>query len=377
MKKSVLFLATAAIFAACTNDSVRENIAEDQVEIGFSTYIQKPVASKADNSNATEVNSLSNYHTTFVVNGYKNVAGNDVQVFADQLVTFADSKWGYSPVSYWDKSAAHYSFYAAAPQTTSWTFNNNTKGKYYSISGFTLIGNSLELTANDDFSASASFSGVDTDLMIATDIDNHTDFTETAVNFTFNHILSRLNISIAKASDLSAAKVTLQSLTINKMKNVGDFDESKVSGTDLSNGTVERWTASGSATISNASDATDLTVTEVKQWIYQGLVIPQTVEVEAINLDGTKSDGEVVAKPYLTINYSISTTSGTVTNTQEYSYNYNLADLFNGDGTGNIDFCEGWQNNLNITIGAGIPIKFDAKVYDWATKVDGSYQVKP
>ncbi len=201
--------------------------------------------------------------------------------------------------------------------------------------------------------------------------------TPASVNFTFNHILSRLNISIAKASDLSAAKVTLQSLTINKMKNVGDFDESKVSGTDLSNGTVERWTASGSATISNASDATDLTVTEGKQWIYQGLVIPQTVEVEAINLDGTKSDGEVVAKPYLTINYSISTTSGTVTNTQEYSYNYNLADLFNGDGTGNIDFCEGWQNNLNITIGAGIPIKFDAKVYDWATKVDGSYQVKP
>lgn len=377
MKKSVLFLATAAIFAACTNDSVRENIAEDQVEIGFSTYIQKPVASKADNSTADNLNDLEAYHKNFVVNGFKTVATKETQVFANQLVTYADSKWGYSPVSYWDKSASKYSFYAAAPQTASWTFNNNTKGKYYSISGFTLIGNSLALTANVDFSASASFSGVDTDLMIATDIDNHTDFTETAVNFTFNHILSRLNISIAKASDLSAATVTLQSLTINKMKNVGDFDESKVSGTDLSNGTVERWTASGSATISNASDATDLTVTEGKQWIYQGLVIPQTVEVEAINLDGTKSDGEVVAKPYLTINYSISTTSGTVTNTQEYSYNYNLADLFNGDGTGNIDFCEGWQNNLNITIGAGIPIKFDAKVYDWATKVDGSYQVKP
>lgn len=376
MKKSVLFLATAAIFAACTNDSVRENIAEDQVEIGFSTYIQKPVASKADNSTATALKGLEAYHDNFVVNGFKTVATTETPVFANQLVTYADSKWGYSPVSYWDKSASKYSFYAAAPQTASWTFNNNTKGKYYSISGFTLTGNSLALTANDDFSASASFSGVDTDLMIATDIDNHTDFTETAVNFTFNHILSRLNISIAKASDLSAATVKLQSLTINKMKNEGDFDESKVSGTDLSNGTVGRWTASGSATISNASDATDLPVTEDKQWIYQGLVIPQTVEVEAINLDGTKSDGEV-AKPYLTINYSISTTSGAVTNTQEYSYNYNLADLFNGDGTGNIDFCEGWQNNLNITIGAGIPIKFDAKVYDWATKVDGSYQVKP
>ena len=115
MKKSFLILATAAMFAACTNDSFRSDIEESQVEIGFSTYIQKPVATKADNSAATEANSLSAYHTTFVVNGYKTVGGSNETVFNNQEVSYSSSAWTYSPKKIWDKSASGYSFFAAAP----------------------------------------------------------------------------------------------------------------------------------------------------------------------------------------------------------------------------------------------------------------------
>lgn len=367
MKKSILFLATAAIFAACTNDSVRENIAEDQVEIGFSTYIQKPVASKADNSTAETLKDLEAYHQNFVVNGFKTVANAETQVFTGQLVTYnsADDKkvWEYSPVSYWDKSASKYSFYAVAPQTTAWTFfNDATKGKYYTISDFTVSGTSLALATLDTPDAAAVFG--EEDLMIATDIDNHTAFTTEAVNFTFNHILSRFNIAIS--TSITDGTVTLKSLTVNGIANTGSFDESEADAAQA--GSTARWTASGSTTLTavkGEGDA-DVVVNASKQFVYQGLVIPQTAAYESINLDGTSDE----AAPYLNIQYSITTGEGATAKTQDYSYFYNLADLFNGESSSNLAFNEGWQNNLYITIGAAA-INFDAQVYEWATQTPG------
>ncbi len=365
MKKSILFLATAALFAACTNDSVRENIAEDQVEIGFSTYIQKPVASKADNSTADNLNDLEAYHKNFVVNGFKTVATKETQVFANQLVTYADSKWGYSPVSYWDKSASKYSFYAAAPQTARWEFDE--EGKYYTISDFTVTGTSLALDTLDTPDAAAVFG--EEDLMIATDIPAHTAFTATAVNFTFNHILSRFNIAIS--TSITDGTVTLKSLTVNGMKNKGSFDESL--DTASTAGSTARWNnlaVDGTYAITAVKDASNnnVVVNKGKQFVYQGLVIPQVAEAETIALNGT--DAVASAKPYLNIQYSITTGEGATAKTQDYSYFYNLADLFNGEGSSNLAFNEGWQNNLYITIGAAA-INFDAQVYEWATQVPG------
>ena len=357
MKKSFLLLATAALFAACASDSVRENIAEDQVEIGFSTYIQKPVASKADNSNAETLKDLEAYHQNFVVNGFKTVATTETQVFANQLVTYADSKWGYSPVSYWDKSATSYSFYAAAPQNASWGFDKN--GKYYTFSGFVASGKSLALATLDAPKADAVFG--EEDLMIATDIPAYNTFTGDAVNFTFNHILSRFNIAIS--TSITDGTVTLTSLTVNGMKNKGSFDENLDAASTA--GSTARWNnlaVDGTYAITAVKDASNnnVVVNAKKQFVYQGLVIPQTAAYESINLDGTSNE----TAPYLNIQYTI-TTGGS--NIQSYSYYYNLADLFNGTGTANLSFNEGWQNNLYITIGAAA-INFDAQVYEWATQ---------
>ena len=373
MKKSVLFLATAALFAACTNDSVRENIADDQVEIGFSTYIQKPVASKADNSTAETLKNLEAYHQNFVVNGFKTVATTETQVFANQLVEYNDAEnkkvWEYSPVSYWDKSASKYSFYAAAPKTASWGFVED--GKYYTISDFTVSGTSLALATLETPDAAAVF-GTE-DLMIATDIPAHTAFTATAVNFTFNHILSRFNIAIN--TSITDGTVTLKSLTVNGMNNKGSFDESLAAAATA--GSTARWNnlaVDGTYAITAVKDASnnDVVVNASKQFIYQGLVIPQTAAYESINLDGTSGE----TAPYLNIQYSITTGEGESAKTQDYSYFYNLADLFNGEGSSNLAFNEGWQNNLYITIGAAA-INFDAQVYEWATQdPEGNLEVQ-
>ena len=374
MKKSVLFLATAALFAACTNDSVRENIADDQVEIGFSTYIQKPVASKADNSTAGTLKDLEAYHKNFVVNGFKTVANNPIQVFEGQEVTAvlgtegaATGAWTYSPVSYWDKSASAYTFYAAAPADAAWNFADNK----YTLE-FTVSGSSLDIEERATPDAAANLG--DDDMMIATDktANNTNGNFGGTVEFTFNHILSRFNIAIS--TSITDGVVTLKSLEVNGLNKSGMFDETIPDGVTLNAGTTKRWTelstpyalaVNDELTVKNFAADDDETNDANKQFVYQGLVIPQIAEATTISLDG--SDATSSAKPYLNIQYSITTGEGETAKTQDYSYFYNLADLFNGEGSSNLAFNEGWQNNLYITIGAAA-INFDAQVYEWATQ---------
>lgn len=373
MKKSILLLATAALFAACASDSVRENIAEDQVEIGFSTYIQKSIASKADNSTATALKGLEAYHQNFVVNGFKTVATVETPVFTNQLVEYNDAEnkkvWEYSPVSYWDKSASAYTFYAAAPADAAWNFADNKYTLEFKVSGSSL---EIEERATPDAAANLG----DDDMMIATDktANNTNGNFGGTVEFTFNHILSRFNIAIS--TSITDGVVTLKSLEVNGLNKSGKFDETIPDGVTLNAGTTKRWTelstpyalavaVNDELTVKNFAADDDETNDANKQFVYQGLVIPQIAEATTISLDG--SDATSSAKPYLNIQYSITTGEGATAKTQDYSYFYNLADLFNGESSSDLAFNEGWQNNLYITIGAAA-INFDAKVYEWATQ---------
>lgn len=364
MKKSFLLLATAALLAACASDSVRENIAEDKVEIGFSTYIQKPVASKADNSTASEVNSLSDYHTTFVVNGYKTIGSNNEPVFANQQVEYVSDAWTYSPKKIWDKSASGYSFFAAAP-ATGWTYAD---GKY-TYANFSLTGTSLAPTTTLD--PAADFTGKDTDLMIATDVIDYKTYESTPVNFSFNHILSRLNIAVKCSGFGTGYNVLLKEVKVYNMTSNGSFNEAAVLGTDvLDDGTIKRWT---SATVPakytagvGYTNAEGLKIDGTANYVYQALIIPQEVAYVAnVALNGTGLNEN--SAPYLNIKYTV--------NGENFNYFYNLADMFNAAAATNVKFCEGWQNNLTINIGMA-EINFDAKVYEWVNKESGSFDVE-
>jgi hypothetical protein len=362
MKKSILFLATAALFAACTNDSVRENIADDQVEIGFSTYIQKPVASKADNSTAETLKNLEAYHQNFVVNGFKTIGSNNEPVFVNQLVEYVSSAWTYSPKKIWDKSASSYSFYAAAP-STGWTYSE----RVYSRTDFSLSGNSLSPTT--ELNAAAVFG--EEDLMIATDVIDYKTYDSTPVNFSFNHILSRLNIAVKCTGFDSDYDVLLKELKVYNMVSNGSFNEAADLETDvLANGTIKRWT---SATVPakytegvGYANATGLEINETPNYVYQALIIPQEVAYVAnVALNGTGLSAE--SAPYLNIKYTV--------NDENFNYFYNLADMFNAAETTNVKFCEGWQNNLTINIGMA-EINFDAQVYEWVNKESGTFNVE-
>lgn len=466
MKKSLLILGvTALVFAGCSNDVLLDDMAiqkDNQMAISFNTFTSKQT--RAENSSATATNALEDYNTTFKVWGYKFVGGtaaaNRSDVFTGDVVshegsaavlytaeeaaeynttnnltdtdpdykhegdvkTAAVDKWSYSPARFWDKSATHYSFYAASPSGKNWQWNASTYK--FTLANFVLSGyNSVTgtpATAVDP--AKVLTDGLDTeDLMISTDIPEYKNYTSATVNLHFNHILSRLNIGVRKADILTDFDVTLNSIMVYNMKKGGSFDESLESGDDLLAGTIARWNTTSAELFTNGvgyEPATALTVSSNEtsnnyQYVYEGLVIPQavayksTVEVATYNaaaaadqanlfkLDG--SNATTTSDPYIVIDYTIHkdavnytaaeatafNTANNLTSTDpgyknagdvkiaeindNFKYYYNLADVFNGTTENAVNFFEGWQNTLMITL-SPVAINFDAVVYQWVTK---------
>ena len=292
------------------------------------------------------------------------VASSNEPVFNNQLVEYVSSAWTYSPKKIWDKSASGYSFFAAAP-ATGWTYSEGV----YSRTDFSLSGNSLSPTTTLD--PAADFTGKDTDLMIATDVIDYNTYESAPVNFSFNHILSRLNIAVKCTGFDTDYEVLLKEVKVYNMTSNGSFNEAAVLGTDvLADGTIKRWT---SATVPakytegvGYANATGLEVNETPNYVYQALIIPQEVAYVAdVALNGTGLSAE--SAPYLNIKYTV--------NGENFNYFYNLADMFNAAAETSVKFCEGWQNNLTINIGMA-EINFDALVYEWVNKETGSFDVE-
>lgn len=277
-------------------------------------------------------------------------------------------------------------------------------------------------TVSTSIDASAIMSKDDEDLMISNDVTDYKTYTNANVTLHFNHILSRLNIGVRKAAVLDDFEVRLKSIMVYNMKSNGKFDESLNAA--VPTGSIARWTTPSDGQVKftngvgykfdNTTDFLEVTSTAsaqtaTYQYVYQGLVIPQavaynpTVEVNNyvanqtpahFRLDG--QDKGTNANPYIVINYEIWTKASTYTaaeaadyNTEHnlsstnegyktegdtkapekmdgYEYYYNLADVFNGDNSSDpVNFCEGWQNTLKITL-APVAINFDADVYEWA-----------
>lgn len=416
MRKYLIYTAAALFFVGCTSDELRSNLQEEQIEIGFSTITNKQT--RAENSSAAINGNLEAYNTTFKVWGYKVVNGtetpvlgavegaNNTYTYPGQLVEHKDGDanatpavtegWYYTPVRFWDKSATVYKFYAASPSRDDWSWD--TSNKKVSIADFSITGyNSVTGTPATAIVTNKVLTAALTteDLMITTDIEDYKNYTNTPVNLSFNHILSRLNIGVRKATILDDYTVYLKSVKVFNMKSNGSFNESLATGTTLSAGTVARWTAATTpATFTSGvgyENASGLEITSTAttentyyQYVYEGLAIPQSVaynKTVLVNEDVTElaadsylylngSNATTTSAPYIVIEYEIGKTENNVyTKHDSYKYYYNLADVFNADAETAVEFCEGWQNTLKITL-APAAINFDADVYEWATKND-------
>lgn len=388
MKKNYLLIAAAAaMFAACSsNDTFKEiNVEENEAPIAFTTYSEK--LTRADNSTATTYDGLSIHHDDFSVWGFKygKYGANDANAWAavwgrgdgniaTGTVSYSSS-WTASPAKFWDKAATKYYFYAAAPASNSWVLNVGTSAtdeddNYLTYTDFVVDGTNALSSATTTYSETFKpASGTSQDLLIAENkqVDRssstYNQANPAAVQLLFDHILSRLNITVKKSDGLSTAGVTVDitgfTITAGDLCNKGSFDESKTVSTS---GTIARW-----ANVSPASPSIDGTytlaagktidnLTTTATYIGQYLIIPQNITREVLDRAAPVllSDGSTAAThPYFKIEYEL--------NDEPFYAYYDLADAFN---VATLAFNEGYQNTLNITIDADA-IVFDPQVYKW------------
>lgn len=407
MKKNLFIIAAATLIASCSSNDSFKDIATTQIPIEFESYSQS--ATKATENNQADYNwALNNHHSTFDVWGYRTNSSTNTWVFTKQLVQYESTAWGYTPARYWDKSADSYTFYAAAPNDAKWTLadntdaNNNEKndnysGTYYlkytgfSISDHDATTATINTVTGDNYTNSFNTAASGKDLMIAAPC-NWTSI-GTAVNLEFIHILSRLNVIIQRGEDLTDDDVLkLVEFKVSGFKSAGDFKENTTNAVNTKPGTSSRWnnvTGSIDYTSTYATSSNQLEVKydydnnatheghDKKQYVLQSIVIPQSIAYESINIKGkqTADPTQPAAQAYLYIKYSITNNNWSTENkTETFEGYYNLAAAF-GAASGNINFNEGWQNNLTIRIQPNI-INFEPMVSEWSNNVEYNYSMR-
>lgn len=377
MKRLFILSAAVAALASCSNSEVITEVNEPQVPdkaIAFETFSSN--ATRAENSQENNKEGLENHHSNFQVWGYKDVQTD--YVFNGTEVTYDNSVWAYSPIRFWDKAAKSYYFYACAPSTANATTkfqliqvtDPKWKNDYFILRDVTLKDETLP--ASTTLTESYKHDNAQNiDYMIASQCNIATSSSSQAVQLDFNHILSRLNIGVKKASKtqdnpFNSAIVTLMELKVDKMKSTGSFDESKTpTSGSLNEGTTVRWDSpSDELCYKGAVEALNGTKVNTSETFFlQSLVIPQNVNYEDVQLDGTVTGASTrPEQAYLYIKYKIQANAND-TEGETFVRHINLAQAF-GSSNEAIAFNEGWQNTLHITIDADV-ISFTADVYQW------------
>lgn len=432
MKKNSLIIATIAlVIASCSDvDTLKKDIQtnnEGNEAISFDSYTSK--ITRAENSGANYSWIFKNHLSDFEVWAYKNPnASETAKVFNGQVIDAKDDGTFDYHVStearYWDKAATTtYHFYAAAPATNgNWNFEDGnvvsyaTHNKGYFTTSSTLQADNLRSATTDDSKitslteTNSSFKAVaDIDKMIAAptsgNYDNYAVAGGHKVQLHFNHILSKMNVTVKKDQEtLGTRTVKLVSIEIFGLNNKGDFSEATAA---VTTGTYARWNNLGKVQVNNKdvtykfANESGVTLSDASTgriYFIESLVIPQPTETEILNYDGTvpevlytldefndlkkaedntwtdlDADGYTnytpasdkvkqaaaasPSKPYFKISYTI--------DNELFTSYHNLAGSFKPAGKETLDFYEGFQNTLNINIKPE-KIEFTADVADWA-----------
>ena len=211
MKKSILLLAAAVLMISCANDNVRKDIVGDEIPIGFvPAYMEKVTRANAGEMALTPTNTFAVNGNTFEVWGWKTNSTSTSQVFDNQVVTYNSSntttttKWGYTPIKYWDRKAS-YLFYAVAPDSKFTLVEDNTTAANRKFSAANVP--SVQILADNNGTSKVTAPNPDAiDYLVAAvvecaDGDHQGNANDKDVAFTFSHILSKLTVKVKTISD--------------------------------------------------------------------------------------------------------------------------------------------------------------------------------
>lgn len=320
MKKSFLFLAVAATFAACTqNDAINDAISEQ--EIKFDQVLNKTTKAEIVNEAA-----LASEGGFVVYGGITELPADNSKLTFNGVNVYTDGNggWTYATKRYWNKTAT-YNFYAIAPYLPKKGTYGFTNNGMFSITG----AKSALATESDDF---------------LIDRDGHVGISGAdprTVTFDFHHIMAKVAFYVNKSSDISEV-ITIKNLTMTGWDNgAGKFVQTETATPNTLSHT--EWTiptrAEGTAVI--ISEAKELSPTADSTGCNTYIMVPQTINYVA-------AEGET-AEQGLTFNieYTITYTDG-FEETVNYKKVVNAAQIWGTDS----------YTKYTLTIGASA-IDFD------------------
>lgn len=324
MKKSLFVLGVAvAALASCTNEEV-VNIAEsNQIQFGTSFVgNQTKVLTRADNNGHVAPDMTKDALAAFYVYGTKNStdATGGTAVFENVEVTkTATGSWDYTNHQTWDETNQYYQFAAYAGKklnNVTFTWDSGLSFQDVTIDG-----------KDDQYDFLATSSNVEKD------VTNISDVTSATVNFTLDHLLSKIQFTL-KSGFGDDATVKISNFKFYNMKTQGD----------CSFNTTWGWTVEGegqakeSTTFSHDTEVAAIGVaanagegTTATNAVYSWLVIPQQIKgtndsdpLEMISFDVTvtgtvgEQENQEIAKKTITAKLPA------VTWLANNVYNYNL-----------------------------------------------------
>lgn len=243
-KGTALILAATALFAACSESDLITAVVQEDIPIGFSnSYVD--CITRAEMTTTT----LNTNNNTFMVWGWKtaSASASATKVFNGTTVTYDSNssqettKWVYSPLKYWDRTAS-YNFYAASPAntTSSTVFSIDDSKK---ISATIPDGKAIQTIYTDGVTDNAATSPA-VDYLVATEVScaagkaNQGNASDKDVAFTFKHILSKFNVKVKTTNDFgseSNPKIYLKQLYVyagGMCKKYSQTEEGNVSISD-------------------------------------------------------------------------------------------------------------------------------------------------
>jgi hypothetical protein len=180
-------LALSAALTSCSSDEPAGSIYNDSTDaITVEAYVPRSVSSRAGIEDAPTLQTghigvLAYYYDGKLYSSYTDAEKGAPNFMSKQSVTYSDSKWAYSPVRYWSKTADDaYQFIAYAPLEKA---NTN-----------------LSVTAAPVLSYDASVSNYDFMTAVQKDYVKPTD---KIVKFNFRHRTSRIGITAKTDIDYS------------------------------------------------------------------------------------------------------------------------------------------------------------------------------
>ena len=374
--KKLMILAVAAIALVACSRTFETHQATGQA-IGFGTWTE--TMTKAYTSTWADGDAFS-------VFGTKTVASQTV-VFDDQPVVYdgTTSKWGYTPIQYWDLSASNYTFYAVLPFVDGNSDNKNDILAAEANAG-DYAKEGLFVTSEITFNAPTTNNQ---DILVANKYSRDkgaTAMSTSSVDLVFNHMASLVDLKVKMDASLaSIANTVTISVTDADLTDIYTKGSFVVTGYDASTkkptyaGTFG-WTLDDDTTPTEgdypASATLPLAVTSETTYT-GGNATTTTPEAQDLFTSYVLMPQDLNNNQKLTLSYTI-TTKDSADNEATATYsdieiplkNFVKADNTSNDGTAVTGWRPGYHYTYYVTIGAAA-IEFTATVNDWVDAAGG------